>query len=73
MSSGTGTETMTNHSHISFFEQNAECAADGTPFRNPLRPSAQRDLRRALRHFRMLVADKEDTQQVFHIYDALIR
>lgn len=71
MSSGTGTETMTNHSHISFFEQNAECAADGTPFRNPLRPSAQRDLRRALRHFRMLVADKEDTQQVFHIYDAL--
>ncbi|AKM06886.1 Coq4 family protein [Pelagerythrobacter marensis] len=47
------------------------CAADGTPFRNPARPRPKRDVRKALHHFRELIKDKEDTEQVFHIYDAL--
>lgn len=46
-------------------------AADGTPFRNPARPEPRRNLRKALHHFRELIKDKEDTEQVFHIYDAL--
>ena len=49
----------------------AECARDGTVFRNPERPQPKRNVRRALHHFRELIKDKEDTQQVFHIYDAL--
>lgn len=49
----------------------AECAADGTIFRNPARPQPQRDVRKALHHFRELIKDKEDTAQVFKIYEAL--
>ena len=49
----------------------AECAADGTIFRNPARPQPQRDVRKALYHFRELIKDKEDTAQVFKIYEAL--
>ncbi|MBY6217462.1 ubiquinone biosynthesis protein COQ4 [Qipengyuania aquimaris] len=49
----------------------AECARDGTLFRDPARPVAKRNIRRAIHHFRKLVEDKEDTEQVFHIYDAL--
>jgi ubiquinone biosynthesis protein COQ4 len=48
-----------------------ECAADGTIFRNPARTPPQRNVRKALRHFRTLIKDKEDTEQVFHIYEAL--
>ncbi|MXO68334.1 hypothetical protein GRI72_05775 [Altererythrobacter marinus] len=46
-------------------------AADGTPFRNPARPQPRRNVRKALHHFRELIKDKEDTEQVFHIYEAL--
>lgn len=52
-------------------DQGVECARDGTPFRNGSRPTPKRDIRRAIRHFRALLRDKEDTQHVFHIYDAL--
>lgn len=52
-------------------EDCVECARDGTLFRDPARPLPKRSIRRALRHFRELVKDKEDTEQVFHIYDAL--
>ena len=52
-------------------EQGVECARDGTPFRNPARPQPRRNVRRALHHFRQLVKDKENTEQVFRIYEAL--
>ena len=48
-----------------------ECASDGTPFRNPDRPQPRRDLRKALRHFRALVQDKDNTAEVFGLYEAL--
>lgn len=62
---------MTTHAPISAFVEHGECASDGTPFRSPHRPQPRRDLRRALHHFCRLVENKEDTQQVFHIYEAL--
>ncbi len=49
----------------------AKCAGDGTAFRNPARPQARRDVRKALHNFRELIKDKENTELVFHIYDAL--
>ncbi|WP_374405583.1 Coq4 family protein [Pelagerythrobacter sp.] len=52
-------------------DSNAACAADGTVFRNPVRPQPKRDVGKALHHFRELIKDKEDTEQVFHIYEAL--
>ena len=48
-----------------------EHAPDGTPFRHPARPEQKRSLRRAFRHYRELLRDKEATNHVFHIYDAL--
>lgn len=48
-----------------------ECAPDGTPFRAPARPDPRRDLRRALRHFRALLRDKDNTAEVFGLYEAL--
>ena len=41
------------------------------PFVHPDRPRAGFRPLKALRHFRMLIADKEDTEQVFHILEAL--
>lgn len=52
-------------------DTNAACASDGTVFRNPARPQPRRDVAKALHHFRELIKDKEDTEQVFHIYEAL--
>lgn len=49
----------------------ADCAPDGTPFRHPERPEQKRSLRRAFRHYRELLRDKEETSHVFHIFDAL--
>lgn len=60
---------MTKASHLSF--EGVECASDGTPLRHPERPQPKRNIRKALHHFRELIKDKEDTEQVFHIYEAL--
>ncbi len=42
-----------------------------TPFHHPDRPGSEFRPFKALRHFRNLIADKEDTEQVFHIIAAL--
>lgn len=42
-------------------------------FRHPDRPELRFRPLKALRHFRKLLADKEDTAQVFHIFEALPR
>ena len=52
-------------------DPNAACASDGTAFRNAARPQPTRDVGKALHHFRELIKDKENTEHVFHIYDAL--
>jgi ubiquinone biosynthesis protein COQ4 len=62
---------MTDLQTLSIATPGAECAADGTIFRNPARPQPQRNVRKALHHFRELIKDKEDTAQVFKIYEAL--
>ncbi|MEX0341067.1 MAG: Coq4 family protein [Erythrobacter sp.] len=48
-----------------------ESARDGTPLRHPRRPRARYRPLAALRHFRELLKDKENTAEVFKIYDAL--
>ena len=52
-------------------DPHAACASDGTVFRNPARPQPKREVGKALHHFRELIKDKEDTERVFHIYEAL--
>jgi len=42
-------------------------------FRHPDRPTLRFRPLKALHHFRKLLANKEDTEQVFHIFDALPR
>lgn len=49
----------------------AETARDGTLVRHPDRPALKKRPIKAFRHFRALIADKEDTSQVFDIFDAL--
>lgn len=46
-------------------------ARDGTLLYDPERPKLKKRPLKAYRHFRNLMADKEDTEQVFHIFDAL--
>lgn len=48
-----------------------ETALDGTPLRDPCRPKARYRPLVALGHFRELLKDKENTAEVFKIYDAL--
>lgn len=48
-----------------------ETARDGTPLRHPRRPKARYRPLAALKHFRELLKDKENTAEVFKIYDAL--
>ena len=48
-----------------------ETARDGTPLRHPRRPRARYRPLTAIRHFRELLKDKENTAEVFRIYDAL--
>ncbi|WP_417593588.1 Coq4 family protein [Parasphingorhabdus sp.] len=43
------------------------------PFVHPERPAARFRPLKALHHFRELIKDKEDTEQVFHIFEALPR
>ncbi|MGB5723859.1 MAG: Coq4 family protein [Parasphingorhabdus sp.] len=44
-----------------------------TPFIHPERPAARFRPLKALHHFRELIKDKEDTEQVFHIFESLPR
>ena len=62
---------MTAHQPFPPADPNLACAADGTVFRNPARPEARRDARKALSKFRELIKDKENTKLVFEIYEAL--
>lgn len=45
--------------------------ADLRPLRDPARPQPKLRLFKAYAHFRKLIADKEDTEQVFHMVDCL--
>ncbi len=49
----------------------ANFRADDLPLFDPARPELRYDLPRAWRHFLALVANKEDTREVFHIFEAL--
>ena len=60
---------MTAHASIS--GQPIETASDGTLLRDPRRAELRKRPLKALHHFRKLIADKEDTSQVFAIFDAL--
>ena len=42
------------------------------PFHHPDRPGSEFRPLKAWQHFKQLMADKEDTEQVFHIIGALI-
>ena len=46
-------------------------AADGTVLLHPDRPQAKYRPMRAVRNFRMLMKDKEDTAAVFRIFESL--
>ena len=46
-------------------------AADGTVLRHPDRPEPRYSLTRAVKNFRLLMKDKEDTSLVFKIYESL--
>ncbi|QYJ05952.1 Coq4 family protein [Qipengyuania flava] len=48
-----------------------ETARDGTPLSHPRRPKTRYRPLAAIRHFRELLKDKENTAEVFKIYDAL--
>jgi ubiquinone biosynthesis protein COQ4 len=62
------TVPMTNSA---FAIADLETARDGTPLRHPRRPRAKYRPLTAFRHFRELLKDKENTAEVFKIYDAL--
>ncbi|MEL7445277.1 MAG: Coq4 family protein, partial [Pseudomonadota bacterium] len=49
----------------------AEFAADGTVLRHPERPAPRYSLPKAIGHFRNLIRDKEDTSEVFKIFESL--
>ena len=57
--------------HSTAFAAAEEVARDGTPLRHPDRPTPKYRPLRAIRGFRELLKDKEDTAIVFRIYDAL--
>lgn len=46
-------------------------ATDGTVLRDPARPQPRYSPMRALKNFRLLIKDKEDTSLVFKIYESL--
>ena len=46
-------------------------AQDGSYLRHPDRPEPRYSLRRAIKNFRLLMKDKEDTSLVFKIYESL--
>lgn len=52
-------------------DYSAQFAADGTILRHPDRPEPRYSLPRAIKNFRLLMKDKEDTSLVFKIYESL--
>jgi ubiquinone biosynthesis protein COQ4 len=54
-----------------FNSADLDAARDGTPLRHPRRPKARYRPFTAVKHFRRLLKDKENTAEVFRIYDAL--
>ena len=58
-------------SQTAFANVDLETARDGTPLRHPRRPKARYRPLTAFKHFRELLKDKENTAEVFKIYDAL--
>ncbi|TRD09949.1 hypothetical protein FGU71_13165 [Erythrobacter insulae] len=52
-------------------DYSAQYAADGTVLRHPERPQPRYSLPRAIKNFRLLMKDKEDTSLVFKIYESL--
>ncbi|MBD2841952.1 Coq4 family protein [Erythrobacter rubeus] len=49
----------------------AQFSEDGTVLRHPERPEPRYSLPRAIKNFRLLMKDKEDTSLVFKIYESL--
>ena len=60
---------MTNQTIIT--GDSVEAARDGTILRDPGRTKARYSLPKAFHHFRLLLKDKENTAEVFKIFDAL--
>lgn len=59
---------MNQHSTIT---PDVEAAKDGTLLRDPRRPEPKYSLPKAFHHFRELLKDKEDTAEVFKIFESL--
>ena len=49
----------------------AQTLGGDLPLVDPSRPKLRYDVRRAWHHFRRLIADKENTEEVFYIFEAL--
>jgi len=62
---------MTDASTILAETKGAECAADGTPLRDATRDLPKYEPLKAWHHFRILLKDKENTAEVFKIFEAL--
>lgn len=62
---------MTDASLINPAASGVECAADGTPLRDASRPTPKYEPLKAWQHFRILLKDKENTAEVFKIFEAL--
>ncbi len=56
---------------VSTIQGDIECAEDGTIFRDPARPEPKYSLPKAIHHFNNLLKDKEDTTEVFKIFESL--
>ncbi|MFM5931517.1 MAG: Coq4 family protein [Novosphingobium sp.] len=62
---------MTYAADASQFDDARAAARAATPVLVPGRPQIRYDLPRAWKHFRELIRNKEDTTQVFHVFEAL--
>ena len=49
----------------------AQGTAEGLPLADPARPAFRYNIGKAWHHFRRLIADKENTEEVFYIFEAL--
>ncbi|MFM5907756.1 MAG: Coq4 family protein [Novosphingobium sp.] len=62
---------MTHAANASQFDDARAAARAATPVLVPGRPQIRYDLPRAWKHFRELIRNKEDTTQVFQVFEAL--